>query len=715
MKSFFLGTCWNSEDFRDIMGQKKNNSPEESFKDKTEGLLNLYDSDSDVLSEEEEASLFPILHSLNQQLDRYKELELVATGGEKKITRVYDQRLDRLVAMAHAVKAVTQEDQERFLREGRLVANLAHPNIPPIHNMGFDSSGVAFFSMEMITGDSLGNIIRKLRADDPGYCEKYPLDALLNLYLKVCDAISYAHSRNVLHLDIKPDNIRIGSFGELFVCDWGLARVVFDESSDPSDTLGELDGDVLNDISLTGKIKGTPGFMAPEQTLADGEVTVQTDIYALGALLYVLLTLAPPVTGDSQNEIIQNTREGRIQPPRLRRKSSKIPAGLAAVAMKALALDPGERYRNVSELQREITRFLSGFPTTVEHANMITRLSLLVKRHNRIAFTAIIFLFILAVTISVNMTVIHNQKASEMEARQLAEENFRLYREEHSEVQKLSTDLSATSRLAMNTKDYSDAPRIIRTLNIALKENLSSRERSALLEQKGYAHFVFQEFNAAAACFSSMEYKRYESNVMKDVCERHAKLKEHDYELLSISELTRLVGESWIEDRYVYFLYIHHIWRKNDYTSREYLPLAITMLNRLNGLKVDFDPHVNLLKTEQGYHLDLTQSPYSTFKLTEVGYRTLNVLAMLNLHSLDISYLPLKSLDMIESLTLDELRMVGLDIREEPDVGMIEQWVQQIGIKKLIIDADAYPDDLIRKIRQVCEVVNTPARTVVSP
>lgn len=113
-----------------------------------------------------------------------------------------------------------------------MTANLTHPNIVPVYNVGIDSEGTPFFSMELIPGDSLRDIIHELKKGNASYKTQYPLETLLGIFSKVCDALSYAHSREVLHLDIKPDNIRVGQFGEVFLCDWGLARVIHEEKAE---------------------------------------------------------------------------------------------------------------------------------------------------------------------------------------------------------------------------------------------------------------------------------------------------------------------------------------------------------------------------------------------------------------------------------------------------------------------------------------------------
>jgi len=184
------------------MADEDNKDLEKGFSDRNETLRSFYNTAALELSEDEKTSLTPILNSLKDDVARYREIEKIAEGGEKKITLAHDHRLDRRIAMARSVRSKAPQDLEQFLREARLTANLAHPNIMPVYNMGLDPEGEPFFSMELIPGDSLKTIVRKLRDGDADYRRDYPLDTLLNIYLKICDAIAYAHSRGVLHLDI---------------------------------------------------------------------------------------------------------------------------------------------------------------------------------------------------------------------------------------------------------------------------------------------------------------------------------------------------------------------------------------------------------------------------------------------------------------------------------------------------------------------------------
>ncbi len=638
--------------------------------------------------------------------ERYEELAFVAEGGEKRITRVYDHRLNRQVIMARAVDAKSKQDQEKFLREARLVANLAHPNIPPIHNMGFDPDGTPFFSMELIPGDSLGEVLGKLQKGEETCRKKYPLDTLLNLYLKICDAIAYAHSRNVLHLDIKPENIRIGPFGEVFVCDWGIAVVVFDEVPSKTDIPGELDSDVLNDVTLSDTIKGTLGFMAPEQTLVNAKKSQQTDIYSLGALLYTLLAYAPPIQGNSANEIIKKTRAGKITPLQLHTKGKYIPKNLVEVALKALALRPEDRYESVVELQQEITHYLSGFPTSTEQAHPITRFSLLVRRHNRMASLAMAFLVILATLISATLMVVAKKNAAETAARKQAEKNFLLYRTQQIEAQNLYADLSEATRFAISLKNYSKAKQIIRALEIGLEKTPDPARRTTLLLQKGTIHFVLEQFNQAIQCFDDAGGGTITTEKWRRLSKKYAALKPNDSDLLTRPQLIELLHEKETQTTVILYVYFHHMKRMAPCTPEEYQPVAKAILDRLlYYLKKPPATSILLKKTANGYHLDLTHSPYVVYTLGSIGMKKYNVLTPFHLDSLDISHLPLTSLDELNGLQLRELKMVGLHI-EKPF--MMTKQIHALKVDRLIIDTHAYSKKVITLLEQTCEVVDDP-------
>jgi serine/threonine protein kinase len=691
------------------MADEDHNELERDFGERVETLRSFYNTDALDMSDEEKASLTPILNSLKTDLFRYRELDKIAAGGEKVITLAHDHRLDRRIAMARAVRNQAPQDLEQFLREARLTANLAHPNIMPVYNMGLDEAGEPFFSMELIPGDSLKSIVRKLQDGDARYHLDYPLETLLNIFMKVCDAIAYAHSRNVLHLDIKPDNIRVGEFGEVLVCDWGLARVMNAVDDSQGVDMEELDGDILNDMTLSGTMKGTPGFMAPEQTQAYGTKTQQTDVYALGALLYMLLTFKLPVEGKSANEVIQNTRAGKVISPRRRRPDRRVPKGLVAVIMKALALNPEDRYQTVMDLHREIQLFLTGHPTQAEHAGWITQTSLLLQRHSRIAFLLIFFLILLALVIGGNLVAISQEKAEAVAARKNAEANFNLYKNEQEVSQALGQGLGEAVSYTVRSRDFVNASSMIQLLETGLKENIDTVKRQNLYEQKGILHFVLQEFNAANESFDAAgETKRI--GQLRELSRKYSQIKTVDNKRLTDKQLAEMFRESTTAHQMtLYYVYYHHMRRRPSRAKpEEYVPLAAAVLDKLNysnysrknGLKVEFSKEGNLL--------DLSGSPYTVFSINIIGVYRRNVLAPLQLKTLNLNRTRLENLHELRGVRLDELSIVGVPIANRNKTSMNNQ-LSPLRLKRLVLNVDQYPTDTVEFLRQKMEVIDAKA------
>lgn len=687
------------------MAEEDSKDLEKSFSARNETLRSFYNTDALGLSPDEQASLTPILNSLKDSIDRYHELREIAQGGEKKITLVHDHRLDRQVAMARAVRSKVPQDLEQFLREARLTANLAHPNIMPVYNMGLDVSGEPFFSMELVPGDSLKTIIKKLGKGDKDYWNAYPMEVLLSIFIKICDAIAYAHSRNVLHLDIKPDNIRVGEFGEVLVCDWGLARVmnVPEDAGEHDGTV--LDGDVLNDMTLSGTMKGTPGFMAPEQTQAYGEKTPQTDVYALGALLYMLLTHELPVRGQSASEVIQNTREGKIVPPRRRKPDRHVPNSLAAVAMKALSLKPEDRYDSVQHLRQEVSRYLSGHPTEAEHAGWITKTSLLLQRHSRVAFVIIFSLVLLAFIVGGNLVTISREKAQAVAARKQAEDNFQLYLKQQKLAEERGENLGEAVRYTVRSRDFVNAPSMIHLLETGLRENVDTVARQHLLEQKGILHFVLQEFSAANECFEGAGQSR-RIGPMRALSRKYAKIKPVDKRRLTDQQLADLFNEGKPPDQMtLFYLYYHHMRRRPANAKPEkYLPLAGAVLDKLNNNKWSKSHPLELKKLDEGYHLDLSRSGYTTYNVNILGVYKRNVLAPLQLDSLDISQNKVGSLYRFGGLKLKRLRMAGVRLDSK---NALARQATFLKLERIELNTSFYPEKVVGELRKSMEVIDT--------
>ncbi len=307
----------------------------------------------------EQEELSPMYEALCRIEDRYETLELIATGGMKEIYRVHDRRAVRDVALAKPLEKIKRADYDAFLREAHLTARLEHPSIIKLFNMGVAEDGRPFFTMELKRGRSLREIIRSLRKGREG--EQYPLSRRLEIILRVCEALAYAHSCRVLHLDIKPENIQVGIFGEVQVCDWGMGVVMPDKGDRIKDSEVLLDPDLYGPLLLHAD--GTPGYMAPEQKIPREPKSERMDIYALGCLLQELVTLRPP--------------EDSFNPDKM---SDPV---LSAIISKARNPHSGQRYPSVIELQQDISRFLRGYSTSVEHAGFFRESTLFYRRNRK--------------------------------------------------------------------------------------------------------------------------------------------------------------------------------------------------------------------------------------------------------------------------------------------------------------------------------------------
>ena len=302
--------------------------------------------------------------------DRYKFIRSIGFGGMKAVLLVEDRDTGREIAMAMMpdYRERPKRDLERFVAEARITAMLEHPGIVPVHDIGVDASGSPYFTMKYLRGRPLDKVIKKLRGGDAETAAYYTLFRRLQIFNRVCNAIDFAHSHGICHLDIKPMNVNIGDFGEVVVLDWGLAR-----------TLDENGHAKLDEL----RPKGTPGYIAPEylNRASAVQVGIRSDIYSLGGLLYALLTLEPPLAGMRVEDILRHTAIGDLPRPSRAAPGRDIPVALDAVCMKAMARDPADRYASVKELRNDINAYMAGFAPKAEHAGIVRRSGLFIARH----------------------------------------------------------------------------------------------------------------------------------------------------------------------------------------------------------------------------------------------------------------------------------------------------------------------------------------------
>lgn len=330
----------------------------------------------------------------------YRILQQHARGGLGLVSIAEDQRLQRRIAIKEIQDRFADDPgtQARFTREAQLTGRLEHPGIVPIYSVGSFDNGRPYYAMRFINGTSLKQAIEELHTKANSTSDSRRIDFsgiafrhLLGRFVDVCNAIAYAHSQGVLHRDLKPSNIMLGEYGETLVVDWGLAKEIispgYAEIRDPNeDTLVHHSAHAKqNSPALTGfgVAIGTPAYMSPEQAAGNTEdLTVATDIYALGATLYTLLTNRAPFSGKQGQDIIHQVLSE--QPPAPREIISHIPEALEAVCLNAMRQDPQDRYSSATQLAQDIEQFLADQPVTVFQESLSARTRRWLRHHPKV-------------------------------------------------------------------------------------------------------------------------------------------------------------------------------------------------------------------------------------------------------------------------------------------------------------------------------------------
>ena len=433
--------------------------------------------------------------------ERYNQSSLINQGGVKKIFKTTDSLTNRPVAKATLLDWSDSWKVENFLREARLTAALEHPNIIPIYDIGIDEEEGPYFIMKLVGGKSLEEILSNLTK--PENEKEFTLNALLEIFLKICDAVAFAHSKGIIHLDLKPANIQIDGYGQVLVCDWGLAKVL--ENPDEINDFGaDLDPGIYNDVTLDGIIKGTPGYMAPEQINTNiGPKSKQTDIYALGGILYSLLCLKKPYESDTLEGLMKKTLKGKLLLPSERKKDGNIPSSLEAVAMKALEVEPEDRYASVKELRQEINKWMEGFATEAENASFIKSAWLLLNRHKIVS----LLLFLLSVSVILAFYFVkeneHKAILNEREAKKALNELSK--QKEFAEL----VSVNSVDQLEINYTNHlknSEFDKALDFINKTVQLYPSNKRLNAF---KGEVHFYMQEFSEAETALQKAGYLKF--------------------------------------------------------------------------------------------------------------------------------------------------------------------------------------------------------------
>ena len=288
---------------------------------------------------------------------KYQAFKLLSEGGVAKLYTAFDENLRRTVVFKTLHDHLREDEIEtqRFLREARVTANIAHPGTVPLYELGRDRTGNLFFTMKHVRGRDLRNIIESLREGDPATQAAFPLTALIDVLIRVCETMAHAHTRGVIHRDLKPANILVGQFGVTYVIDWGLAKVW----GEPDIAHSEMGHDEDPALTPVGRRYGTPFYMAPELARGDAHIDARADVFSLGNVLFEILTHRQLLTGETAKEVADNLLNQPLPKPTEAAPDNNIPPALETICLRALEKAAKDRYPDVQSMMEPLREYHS--------------------------------------------------------------------------------------------------------------------------------------------------------------------------------------------------------------------------------------------------------------------------------------------------------------------------------------------------------------------
>ena len=407
--------------------------------------------------------------------ERFLLLGLLGKGAMGEVHLAQQKELKRKVAIKRLRPhhALSERMNERFLQEVQITAQLDHPNIVPIYAVEYDDRDAPVAAMKLVQGRTLREFIKHAlilaRADAVN--AEHSLPRRLDLFLKLCDAMAYAHERGIVHRDLKPDNVMVGDWGEVYVMDWGIARSVrepdedlhISEALEQHGTSEDRTGTFASEI---GAVIGTPRYMSPEQARGDPELDTRSDQYSLGLLLFELVALKPANPGTSAEEAVSAALDGLVAPIEHAVPGTPIPQELRAIVTKATNLLPDDRYASVIELGDDIRRYTNG-EAVLASPDTAMQATLRWISHNRASVLVLILALIVTALLAVTWSLVRQQQVrADASARQerlgaavsLVAERAGAIDEEFLRLQGLLRELSGAAHQAITRPAHGDQP-----------------------------------------------------------------------------------------------------------------------------------------------------------------------------------------------------------------------------------------------------------------
>lgn len=441
-----------------------------------------------------ESTIAPSPVSVPFHSDRYVVRQFHARGGIGEVWLAEDMAMGRPVALKR-LRERRADQHDRFLGEARITGQLEHPGIVPVHDLGVDDDGCPYYVMTFIRGRTLKDVIEDYHAGrssggDPPEVQRC---RLLEIFVKVCEAIAYAHHRGVIHRDLKPDNVMLGPYGETLVLDWGMAKVLnVPDEQRAGGTQAPLTYATASTKTQAGLVMGSPWYMAPE--VAEGraaDADERTDVYLLGATLYHMLTGHAPREGRSVEEIIKLARHAA--PPLPRQVKAGVPCALEAICLKAMARDRKNRYAGALELAADVQRFLAGAPVLAYPEPMLARVWRWCKQHRRVLTRSLGAATVLVMA-ALGVVLIQDALESEAAWRRAAVEAEETAQREAEDLRgrdQIRKNLAAFQSLAEERQFYAGSTTVAgdRPLPVDSRRGQESGEKALALAEELIAQF----------------------------------------------------------------------------------------------------------------------------------------------------------------------------------------------------------------------------------
>lgn len=382
------------------------------------------------------------LRGLPQGWARFSACYQFTAGGGGQISIANDGQLVRQVVVKKLCPELMSDTAIcRFVNEAQITAQLEHPGIVPVYELGVDHQGLPFYAMKQVHGVTLAERLAEVRRPGSGRLTQAQLTELLPAFLQVCQTMAFAHQQGVMHRDLKPDNIILGQFGETTIVDWGLARR-FRVPVDPAEVAvcpvdlegqgscqpgqgwrmnnGKL-GSAKHELTAQGTVMGTASYMSPEQATGENDCLDQrSDVFSLGVILCEILSGHSPFAAGSTAATLENVR--LCQPERIERRLKGQPRALAAICRRALASEPAGRYPSAAEFGADVQKYLLGQPVSVHRESSFEQFDRWAGSHRDLFRSLFGATLILLAVVSIGMSVIWSASFAEREARREASE-----------------------------------------------------------------------------------------------------------------------------------------------------------------------------------------------------------------------------------------------------------------------------------------------------